>query len=80
MATRIKINTKDHDEAEYDTLVHFDRGRNAYTLCGLETQGDDGDGGVGIAEGERTSDKVDCPDCLSVVRCCRAIKRSECKE
>lgn len=70
MARRVKIKTVE------DHRVHFDMGRNEYTLCGLDTMGDTS---LMIGEAIQTAEKVDCPTCLHIVSYCRAIKKSECK-
>ncbi len=68
MADRIRIKTSD------DNYVHFDTHKNTYTLCGLETGGDLS---LGIHEGKSVSLKVNCPDCLRIVRFCKAIPNHE---
>ncbi len=68
MASHIKIKT------EEDTRVHFDVHRNNYTLCGLETGGDES---IGIMPGKYVKVKVNCPDCIGIVNFCHNIKTSE---
>lgn len=68
MADHIKIRTFD------DNCVHFDTNSNNYTLCGLETGGDQT---LGIEHGIITTEKVDCPHCISIVKFCHRIKKSE---
>jgi len=68
MATRVKIKT------EYDNKVHFDTHLNNYTLCGLETGGDEG---IGISEAKIVKRKVNCPDCIRIAEFCHSINRAE---
>ena len=68
MIRRIIIKTPDNKH------VHFDTGKNNYTLCGLETGGDDG---LSIDIGVKTDRKVNCPDCIAIVKFCRSIKSNE---
>lgn len=68
MADRIQIKTTE------DNFVHFDSHHNEYTLCGLDTMGDER---LGIDEPIPTKKKVDCPQCIRIVRFCKAIKSSE---
>ena len=63
----------------YDSLhnyVHFDKKANSYTLCGLET---DGDEYLRLKRGVTVKQKVNCPDCIDIVEFCLAIKPSEYK-
>lgn len=68
MATRVKIKTYD------DAKTHFDTHLNNYTLCGLETGGDEG---LSIKIAQLVKRKVNCQDCIRIVEFCHAIKRSE---
>ena len=68
MATRVKIKT------EIDALTHFDTHRNNYTLCGLETGGD---AGQGFKMAQPVKRKVNCPHCIWIVEFCHAIPKSE---
>ncbi len=70
MAKRIKIKT------ERDNKVHFDLMTNDYTLCGLETAGDEG---INIAKGKPVKVKVNCADCIRIVEYCQLIERKEWK-
>jgi len=61
-----------------DTVVHFvsawemDR-----ALCGQDLAGDNIDPRGEYEEAERTLDKVDCNECITIVNHCKAIKRAE---
>lgn len=68
MALRIKIKT------DTDNYVHFDVVTADYTLCGLETAGDES---IGIERGVSTKEKADCPHCIDIVDFCNSIKRTE---
>lgn len=68
MATRIKIKTFENSH------IHFDTHNNNYTLCGLETGGDER---IGIQLPTRVKRKVNCPDCIRIVEFCHQIKLSE---
>lgn len=68
MAQRLCIRT------DTDACIHFDTGINGYSLCGLETQGDSV---IGIQSGRPTTRKVNCPDCIRIVRFCKEIKGYE---
>lgn len=70
MASHIKIKTRE------DHHTHFDTHLNNYTLCGLETGGDEG---ISIQLGKHVKAKVNCPDCIRIVTFCHNIKRSEWK-
>ena len=70
MALKIKIKT------EYDNLVHIDMLANTYTLCGLETAGDEG---IGIETGVRTNEKINCEDCIRIINICKSVKSNEIK-
>lgn len=69
--TRIQIKT------DTDNDVHFDSGHNEYTLCGLDTMGDPT---LKISEPVITNKKVDCPQCIRIVKFCMRIKPNEWKE
>ena len=58
MATRVKIKTYD------DAKTHFDTHLNNYTLCGLETGGDEG---LSIKIAQPVKRKVNCQDCIRIV-------------
>lgn len=68
MATRIKIKTWENSH------IHFDTHVNNYTLCGLETGGDER---FGIQMVVVVKLKVNCPDCIRIAEFCHLIKRSE---
>ena len=68
MATHIKIKTIENN------YVHFDTHRNNYTLCGLETGGDLT---MGIERPVATTRKVNCPDCIRIIKFCNEINRNE---
>ncbi len=68
MATRIKIKTYENNN------THFDTHLNNYTLCGLETSGDET---LGIGMSKRVKRKVNCPECIRIAEFCHAIKRNE---
>lgn len=68
MATHIKIKTT------RDNHTHFDTHLNNYTLCGLETGGDEG---MNIMIGKVVKTKVNCPDCIRIVNFCQKINKSE---
>lgn len=61
-------------KTETDSYVHFDTGKNNYTLCGLETGGDSF---LEIDEGKPTTRKVNCPDCIGIVKFCSRIKTTD---
>lgn len=68
MATRIKIKTWENSH------THFDTHKNNYTLCGLETGGDEK---MGIRLPTTVKRKVNCPDCIRIVEFCHLIRTSE---
>ncbi len=68
MATRVKIKTYE------DYKTHFDTHLNNYTLCGLETGGD---GELKMSVAKVVKSKVNCQDCIRIVKFCHDIKRSE---
>ena len=68
MATRVKIKTIENSH------THFDTHNNNYTLCGLETGGDES---IGIMTSVVVKRKVNCPQCIWIVRFCKEIKTSE---
>lgn len=68
MATHIKIKTTRDNHTHFDTYI------NNYTLCGLETGGDLT---MGIHPGKTVKSKVNCPDCIRIVKFCHNIKISE---
>lgn len=70
MAIHIKIKT------ESDNLVHFDfvSGGQNYTVCGLETGGDEP---LGIQMPKIVKRKVNCAMCIRMVEYCHKIKTSE---
>lgn len=70
MATRVKIKTWEN------TNIHFDMHLNNYTLCGLETGGDES---MGIQRAKEVKGKVNCHDCIRIAEFCHKIKRSEWK-
>lgn len=68
MAVHIKIKTWENNNTHFDTQI------NNYTLCGLETGGDEG---MGIQLPKSVKVKVNCPDCIRIVKFCHAIKSNE---
>jgi hypothetical protein len=68
MATRIKIKTYENSHTHFNTHV------NGYTLCGLETGGDES---IGISIPIPVKRKVNCPDCISIVMFCHKITDNE---
>lgn len=68
MASRIKIKTWENSHTHFNTHV------NNYTLCGLETGGDES---IGIQMPTVVKRKVNCPDCIRIVEFCHDIKKSE---
>lgn len=69
MATHVRIKTYEN------TLVHIDTHKNNYTLCGLETGGDES---IGIMLSEPVPNKrVNCPECIEIIKFCKSIKRKE---
>lgn len=68
MATHLKIKTHENNH------IHFDIFFNNYTLCGLESRGDET---MGIAKGKVVKAKVNCPECIRIVKFCHKIKESE---
>lgn len=68
MGTQVKIKTLEN------YFVH-DTHKNNYTLCGLETGGDES---IGIMLSEPVPHKrVNCPECIKIIKLCKSIK---CKE
>lgn len=70
MAVHVKIKTNENNHTHFDTMC------NNYTLCGLETGGDES---MGIYQAKQVKVKVNCPDCIRIATFCHAIKRSEWK-
>jgi len=70
MATHVKIKTEENN------CTHVDTHSNNYTLCGLETGGDEG---MGIQVAKVVETKITCQDCIRIIEFCRKIKRSEWK-
>lgn len=68
MATRIKIKTYENNN------THFDTHLNNYTLCGLETGGDES---MCISHAIIVKRKVNCPDCIRIVEFCHRIDPKE---
>lgn len=68
MADRIKIKTPENNH------IHFDYHVNDYTLCGLDTCGDEY---LGIGIPVKVKRKVNCPACIAIVEFCHNIKKSE---
>ncbi len=68
MAIHLKI------KSDSDNYVHFDGCMQGdYTLCGLETQGDEGSDTLGsffIKPGKVVKQKVNCPHCISIANYC----------
>lgn len=70
-----KVSIKTHE----DNNVHFDfyEGGQNYTLCGLETGGDEGlDIEISIPVARK---RVNCVRCILIVKTCKKIKRTEYK-
>lgn len=74
MATKVKF-TGENVIAEFKDRVCFQGSIQDYTLCGITLDGDTGTAG----DFNITNDRVNCLDCLSIVRLCKTIKRSELK-
>ena len=70
MATHVKIKTWENNH------THFDTHNNNYTLCGLDTGGDER---MGISIAKTVKVKVNCPDCIRIVEFCHNINKSEFK-
>jgi len=70
MAKRIKIKTWEDNRTHFD----FSLGGQNYTLCGLETGGDET---LGIKMPVAVKRKVNCPSCIRIVCFCHEIKVSE---
>jgi hypothetical protein len=70
MKTHIRIKTFENN------YVHFDTHQNNYTLCGLETGGDET---FSIEKSILTKRKVNCPDCIRIVEFCHQIEKKEFK-
>lgn len=68
MAVRVKIETYENKHTHFNTHI------NNYTLCGLETGGDES---IGIKIAKVVKRKVNCPECIRIVEFCHAIKLSE---
>lgn len=63
---------------EGETLVHFNGViGNSYTLCGLNTEGDEY---LGQKPGKETKRKINCPDCLAIIRECKSLEMPGMKE
>ena len=69
VAKHVQIKTPD------DNCVHL-MSENSYTLCALESCGDSG---LGFDEGIIVNKKIDCPDCIEIVKFCKSILPSELK-
>ena len=72
MARRIKIKTLEDHRTHFD----FHEGGQNYTLCGLETGGDER---LGIGRPVQVKVKVNCPRCIDIVKFCHSIRRAEWK-
>ena len=70
MAVRIKIKTWEDSKTHFD----FSEGGQNYTICGLETGGDES---LGIQEPIVVKRKVNCARCIQIVKFCQKIKVSE---
>jgi len=68
MATKMKIQSEDGKKS----VVHFNSAHTDHSLCGSDLDGDDG-----YCHGEPTEDRVDCEDCIAIVRLCRSINQRE---
>lgn len=71
MATHYKIKTVD------GTFVHADGIITDHTLCGL-TLG--GDSFLKIGVEIQTNNRINCTDCLKIIRYCKSIKHTELKK
>lgn len=65
----IKINTPENNDVHIDAPFGV-----TYTLCGLETAGDDQ---LGIEVGIPTNAKVTCRTCIGMVLFCKKIRLTE---
>lgn len=72
MARKVKFTGVDVDD-QFKDRVCFTGSIHDYTLCGLTLDGDSSTAG----DYNSTKDKVNCSDCISIVRHCRGIKNSE---
>lgn len=70
MAVKLRIKTHIDDHVHFAATMGVD-----YTLCGLETAGDED---IEIGVGVVTKEKVTCPHCLEIVRYCKTIRKNEC--
>ena len=69
MATKVRIKTFENN------YVHIDTHKCNYTLCGLETGGDES---IGIMLSETVYNKrVNCPECIEIIKFCKSIKRKD---
>lgn len=73
MASRIKIKTQEDADTHFD----FSLGGQSYTLCGLETSGDEF---LGISIPVIVKRKVNCKRCIMIVEFCQEIKQKEWKK
>lgn len=61
------------------SIVHFaSNGQGDYALCGQDIAGDDFSHEEAYGEATITKEKVNCKDCISLVRYCKSLKLKEC--
>lgn len=73
MARKVSIKTYEDNNIHFD----FNEGGQNYTLCGLETGGDEG---LDIEISKPvTRKRVNCVRCILIVNTCKKIKRKEYK-
>jgi hypothetical protein len=63
-------------KTDQDNLIHSE-GTDDHTLCGLDACGDSQ---LGIEQPKETNRKINCPDCIQIIRFCWSIRRIEIKE
>lgn len=69
MASHLKIKTEENHDIHFRHYV-----RDDYTLCGLDTVGDET---IGIMPPISTDKKVNCIDCISITVYCKNIDTKE---
>jgi hypothetical protein len=60
-------------DGENDSGTHFVGPISDYTLCGLTLDGDE----LTAGDFKETNNKVDCKQCVDIVKFCQMIKKSE---
>jgi len=63
-----------HDLGAQDILVHAEGCFDSFTLCGLETMGDEG---IDLEAGVIVKDQIDCSSCIMTIDTAKKIKESE---